>query len=549
MTKRNATAPMPPEHRKLILASSLGALFEWYDFFLYGVLAPVFALHFFAAAGERQALAASLLAFAAGFLVRPVGALLFGRLGDLIGRKYTFLVTLLLMGVATFAIGLLPGQSSIGIAAPIVLVVLRLLQGLAIGGEYGGVATYVAEHAPPNRRGFYTSWVQMTASLGLLLALAVVAGLRSVLGEEAFSEWGWRVPFLLSFVLLAIGMWVRLSLQESPLFRRLKQAGGASRAPLTEAFGRWRHVRLMLIALFGLVAGQAVVWYTSQFHALFFLTLQLKVDTTLASLMLCAALALAAPLFVGFGALSDRIGRKPIILAGCLLAGLSYLPLFDALTVAANPRLAKAQQQVQTTLHGKAAECSWQFRHAVAAEGVVAKDQADSASGCDVAKRWLSDRSVRYKLVDGSGPALIAVGSERIEVTVDDPHTRQRLDAALDAAGYPRQANAADIDHPRVVGILLILMVFVTMVYGPMAALLVEMFPSRVRCTLVGLPYHIGNGWFGGLLPGAAFAIAAGTGNMTSGLWYPITIALAGCVVGVVFVREAREVDLEAVGR
>ncbi|MCY7314308.1 MAG: MFS transporter [Rubrivivax sp.] len=551
---------MPAEHRKLIFASSLAALFAWYDFYLYGVLAPVFALHFFAGAGtgagERSALVATLLAFAAGFVVRPVGALVFGRLGDVIGRKYTFLVTLLLMGAATFAIGVLPGYASIGIAAPIALVLLRLLQGLAIGGEYGGVATYVAEHAPQGRRGFYTGWIQSTASLGLLLALVVIAALRSLLGEAAFADWGWRVPFLLSAVLLAIGVWVRLSLQESPLFRQLKSAGGASRAPLAEAFGRWRNLRLVLIALFGLVAGQAVVWYTGQFQALFFMTLQLKVDATHASLMLCAALALAAPLFVGFGALSDRIGRKPIILTGCLLAALSYMPLFHALTAAANPALADAQQRVQTTLTADPAACAWQWGLTAAGasgSGAAGAGEAEGAGGggstCDAAKRWLSDRSVRFSLLDGSGPAVISIGAERLVFAAADAPTRQRLDAALDAAGYPRHADPARIDSLRVVGILFILVVFVTMVYGPMAALLVEMFPTRVRCTSVSLPYHIGNGWFGGLLPSAAFAIVASTGNIYSGLWFPIGIALACCVVGIVFVREARQVDLAAVGR
>jgi MFS family permease len=543
MTERNQRASMPAEHRKMILASSLGAMFEWYDFYLYGVLAPVFALHFFAEAGERAALVATLLAFAAGFLVRPVGALLFGRLGDLIGRKYTFLVTLVLMGLATFAIGVLPGFETIGIAAPILLVLMRLLQGLAIGGEYGGVATYVAEHAPPGRRGFYTGWVQTTASLGLLLALLVINGLRSLLGEEAFAAWGWRLPFLLSFVLLALGVWVRLSLQESPLFLRLKQSGGASRAPLTEAFTRWRNLRPVLIALFGLVAGQAVVWYTGQFQALFFLTLQLKVDATRASLMLCAALALAAPLFVAFGALSDRIGRKPIILAGFLLAALAYLPLFSALTVAANPALAEAQQRVVTKLSADPADCAWQF------DLLSAARSTSGASGCDIAKRWLSDRAVRYTTLAGSGPALVSVGADRIEIRSDDEPTRLRLAAVLDAAGYPTHADPARIEHLQVIGILFVLMVFVTMVYGPIAALLVEMFPTRVRCSSVSLPYHIGNGWFGGLLPSAAFAIAATTGNMTSGLWYPIVIALASGAIGLVFVREAKDVDLEAVGR
>ena len=533
---------MPAEHRKVILASCLGAMFEWYDFYLFGVLAPVFAQHFFAEAGDRAALLATLLAFAAGFLVRPVGALLFGRLGDLIGRKYTFLVTLVLMGVATFAIGALPGFETIGIAAPIALVLLRLLQGLAIGGEYGGVATYVAEHAPPGRRGFYTGWIQTTASLGLLLALLVIVGLRSLLGEDAFAAWGWRLPFLLSFVLLALGVWVRLSLQEPPLFRRLKLAGGASRAPLTEAFTRWRNLRLVLIALFGLVAGQAVVWYTGQFQALFFLTLQLKVDATRASLMMCAALVLAAPLFVVFGALSDRIGRKPIILAGCLLAALAYMPLFGALTAAANPALAEAQQRVVTTLTADPAECGWQFDLLGAARGT------SGASGCDIAKRWLSDRAVRYTTQVGSGPAIVSVGTERIEISTDGEATRRRLHAALDTAGYPAQADPARINHLRVVGILFILVVFVTMVYGPIAALLVEMFPTRVRCSSVSLPYHIGNGWFGGMLPSAAFAIAATTGNMYSGLWYPMLIALGSGAIGLLFVRETKHVDLEKVG-
>jgi MFS family permease len=543
MTRHDEGTSMPAEHRKVIVASSLGAMFEWYDFYLYGVLAPVFALHFFAGGGERSALVATLLAFAAGFLVRPAGALVFGRLGDLIGRKYTFLVTLVLMGVATFAIGVLPGFETIGIAAPIALVLMRLLQGLAIGGEYGGVATYVAEHAPPGRRGLYTGWIQTTASLGLLLALLVIVGLRSLLGEDAFAAWGWRLPFLLSFVLLALGVWMRLSLQESPLFRRLKQSGGASRKPLTEAFTRWHNLRLVLIALFGLVAGQAVVWYTGQFQALFFLTLQLKVDATRASLMMCVALALAAPLFVFFGALSDRLGRKPKILAGFLLAALATMPLFRALAVAANPALAEAQQRVITTLTADPAECAWHVDLLGAVPGT------SGASGCDIAKRWLSDRTVHYTTRSGSGPALVSVGTERLEIRTDDGPTRQRLDAVLDAAGYPTSADPARIEHLQVIGILFVLVVFVTMVYGPIAALLVEMFPTRVRCSSVSLPYHIGNGWFGGLLPSAAFAIAATTGNMTSGLWYSIVIALGSGVIGLALVREAKDVDLETVGR
>ncbi len=539
MTSGPDTLPTPVEHRKVIVACSLGAMFEWYDFYLYAVLAPVLAGVFFAGLDERLALAAALLTFAAGFVVRPVGALLFGRLGDLIGRKYTFLVTLLLMGAATFVIGLLPGYETLGVAAPVALVLMRLLQGLAIGGEYGGVVTYVAEHAPRGRRGLHTGWIQTTASLGLLLALLVITGLRSLLGEAAFTHWGWRVPFLVSIVLLVIGIWIRLSLRESPLFRQLKQGGGASRHPLREGFGRWPNLRLVLIALFGLVAGQAVVWYTGQFQALFFMTLQLKVDATTANLMMCAALALSAPLFVAFGALSDRIGRKPIILTGCLLAALAYLPLFQALTVAANPALAHAHQRVSVTLSADPAHCTWHFDPTGAMQ---------RTSGCDVAKRWLADRAVRFSTVPGSGPAVVSVGSERIVVVLEDASARRRLNAALDAAGYPQRADPAQVDHLRVIGILLVLMVFVTMVYGPIAALLVEMFATRVRCSCVSLPYHVGNGWFGGLLPSMAFAIALHTGNMYSGLWYPIAIALATCAIGLVFVKDTSNADLASIG-
>ncbi|MCC6197294.1 MAG: MFS transporter [Burkholderiales bacterium] len=529
---------MPPEHRKVIVASGLGAMFEWYDFYLYGVLAPVLAVHFFTAPGEQGALVATLLAFAAGFAVRPLGALFFGRLGDLIGRKYTFLMTLLLMGSATFAIGVLPGQETIGIAAPAALVILRLLQGLAIGGEYGGVATYVAEHAPRGRRGFYTGWVQTTASLGLLCALLAIVGLRSALGEAAFLAWGWRLPFLLSALLLAVGIWVRLSLKESPIFWELKRSGGASRSPLREAFGNWPNVRRGLAALFGLVAAQAVVWYTGQFEAFYFMTLQLKVDATTASLFLVAALALGAPLFVVFGALSDRVGRKPIILAGALLAALAYLPLFEALTEAANPALAKARQQVAVTLTADPAACGWQFE----LPGLVRE-----VTTCGLAKRWLAERAVRYSIAAGPGPTAVGVGEERIEVAGDDEATRRRLDAALDAAGYPTHADPARIDRGRVVGILFLLVVFVTMVYGPIAAMLVEMFATRVRCSSVSLPYHIGNGWFGGLLPSAILAIGVQTGNVYAGLWVPIAVAMVGSVIGAFFVRETKDVDLRAV--
>ncbi|HET9207612.1 MAG TPA: MFS transporter [Burkholderiaceae bacterium] len=537
MASRVMPASIPPEHRKVILASSVGALFEWYDFYLYGALAPLLAATFFADADPTLGLVAALLSLAAGFLVRPIGALYFGRLGDLIGRKYIFLVTLLLMGAATFLIGVLPGYATLGAAAPVGLVLLRLAQGLAIGGEYGGVVTYVAEHAARNRRGLYTGWIQTTASLGLLLALAVIVGVRATLGEAAFAEWGWRIPFLLSALLLAIGVWVRLSLRESPPFVRLKRAGGASRKPLTEAFGRWPNLKRVLIALFGLVAGQAVVWYTGQLQAFFFLTLQLKVDTTTASLLLCAALALGAPLFVLFGALSDRFGRKAIVLAGIVLAALTYRPLFEGLTTAANPALAAAQQQVPITLAADASGCAW---------ALDPIGRAADVSSCDRAKRHLAERAARFTRVDASAPVAVTVGGQRIELGADAAEDRRRLDAALDAAGYPQQADPSRIDHLRVIGILWLLVLFVAMVYGPIAALLVEMFPTRVRCSSVSLPYHLGNGWFGGLLPSMMFAIAAHTGNLYTGLWYPVGVALASAAIGFIFLREPDGADLDA---
>ena len=528
---------MPAEHRKVIFASSLGALFEWYDFYLYGALAPLLAATFFADAGPALGLVAALLTLAAGFLVRPIGALYFGRLGDLIGRKYTFLVTLLLMGAATFLIGLLPGYALLGAAAPAALVLLRLAQGLAIGGEYGGVVTYVAEHAPRNRRGLYTGWIQTTASLGLLLALAVIVGVQAALGEAVFADWGWRIPFLLSALLLAIGVWVRLSLRESPPFVQLKRSGGASRRPLAEAFLRRPNLKLVLIALFGLVAGQAVVWYAGQLQAFFFLTLQLRVDSTTASVLLCVALALGAPLFVLCGALSDRIGRKAIVLAGMVLASLTYQPLFAALTAAANPALATAQQQVRITLAADPSGCAWAFNPI----GTAAE-----ASACDRAKRQLAERAARFARIDASAPVVVTIGSERIELGSDAAEERRRIDAALDAAGYPQQADPARIDHLRVIGLLWLLVLFVAMVYGPIAALLVEMFPTRLRCSSVSLPYHLGNGWFGGLLPSMMFAIAAHTGNLYSGLWYPMLVALFSAAIGLVFLREPDGADIDA---
>jgi len=529
-------AGMPAEHRQLIAACGLGTLFEWYDFYLYGALAPVLARQFFAALDTGAALVATLLGFAVGFVVRPLGALVFGRLGDLIGRKYTFLATLLLMGGATFLIGLLPGHELLGAAAPAALIGLRLLQGLAIGGEYGGVATYVAEHAPHGRRGAYTGWIQGTATVGLLLALLVIVGTRAALGEAQFSDWGWRIPFLLSVVLVAISVWIRLRLKESPAFRRIKQAGRSSRAPLTEAFGSWSKVKGVLLALFGLVAGQAVVWYTGQYQALFFLTLQLKVDETTASLLVAAALAICAPAFVAFGALSDRVGRKPIIVAGCVAAAASYFTLFEALTRAANPALAQAQAAVPVTL--SAGDCSVQWNPLGGEAG---------GSGCDAARRVLVARSVRYVQRAGDGPAQVAVGARRVEFAAGAEEAAPRaLHEALDAAGYPREADPARIDRPKVLGILVLLVLFAAMVYGPIAAALVEMFPTRVRCSSVSLPYHVGNGWFGGLLPAASIAISAHTGQMLDGLWYPVAVASIGALIALLFVPETKDRDIYA---
>jgi MFS family permease len=536
MSAAPAAAGTPAEHRQLIAACGLGTLFEWYDFYLYGVLAPVLARQFFAALDADAALVATLVGFAIGFVVRPLGALVFGRLGDLIGRKYTFLATLLLMGAATFLIGLLPGEAAIGVAAPVALIVLRLAQGLAIGGEYGGVATYVAEHAPSGRRGAYTGWIQCTATAGLLLALLVIAGTRELLGEEKFAAWGWRIPFLLSALLLAISVWIRLRLKESPAFRRIKQSGRSSRAPLAEAFGNRANLKQVLLALFGLAAGQGVVWYAGQYHVLVFLTLQLRVDEATASLLVAVALAVCLPAFVAFGALSDRIGRKPVIVAGCLCAAVSYFALFDALTRAANPALAEAQARVPVTLNG--GDCTLQL-------SPLAGGADDTA--CDAARRVLVARSVRYALEEAPGAARVAVGERSVEFPAGvDAAARNALHAALDAAGYPREADPARIDRSKVLGILVLLVLFAAMVYGPIAAALVEMFPTRVRCSSVSLPYHIGNGWFGGLLPATSIAIGAHTGRMLDGLWYPVAVAAAGALIALLFLRETKDRDIYA---
>jgi MFS family permease len=516
--------------RKVVLASSLGTVFEWYDFYLYGSLASIIAKQFFTALDSTSAFIFALLAFAAGFIVRPFGALVFGRLGDLVGRKHTFLVTIVIMGASTFLVGVLPNYGHIGVAAPVLLIALRLLQGLALGGEYGGAATFVAEHSPPGKRGMHTAWIQTTATLGLMLSLMVILGTRTALGEEAFAAWGWRIPFLVSVLLLAASVWIRLSMEESPLFKQMQAEGRMSKAPLTESFGQWTNLKVVLIALFGLTAGQAVVWYTGQFYALFFLTQMLKIAAPTANVLVAVALILGTPFFIVFGALSDRIGRKKIILAGCLVAALTYFPLFKALTAAGNPELATALKSSPVTLHANPSECSFQFN---------LTGTSKFTSSCDVAKAALANASVNYDSVAVDGNAYILVGEQRIE-----SGDSAGLAAALKTAGYPAKADPAGINKPLVVLILWLLVVYVTMVYGPIAAMLVEMFPTRIRYSSMSLPYHIGNGWFGGLLPTTAFAIVAQTGNIYSGLWYPVIVATVTLVIGAIFVRETRGNEL-----
>jgi MFS family permease len=536
--------------KKVIFASSLGTVFEWYDFYLYGLVATYISKVFFAGVDETTGFIFALATFAAGFAVRPFGALVFGRIGDLVGRKNTFLVTMGLMGLSTFCVGLLPGYETIGIAAPILLVVLRLLQGLALGGEYGGAATYVAEHAPNDRRGFYTSWIQTTATLGLFAALLVVIGLRVNIGEDAFGEWGWRVPFLISVFLLGISMWIRLQLNESPVFQKMKEEGTTSKAPLTEAFGKWGNLKIVLIALFGAVAGQAVVWYTGQFYALFFLEKMLKVDPATANILIAVALALGTPFFVFFGWLSDRIGRKPIIMTGCLLAALTYFPAFTMLTSAANPALAAAQASAPVTVVTSSEDCSVQF-------DPIGKNKFDSRS-CDIAKSFLARSGISYNRVEAPAGTVAAIRIGDQTFTAPDPRSvtgaeraaaitayQDEVKAALTAAGYPASADDAQINKPLVVAILFYLVLLVTAVYGPIAAMLVELFPTKIRYTSMSLPYHIGNGWFGGFLPTTAFAMVAATGDIYYGLWYPVVIAVITLVLGLLFLPETykRSID------
>jgi len=610
---------MTGEEKKVIFASSLGTVFEWYDFYLYGSLAIYIGANFFSQYPETTRNIFALLAFAAGFLVRPFGALVFGRLGDIVGRKYTFLITILIMGVSTFLVGVLPSASQIGIAAPIILIILRMLQGLALGGEYGGAATYVAEHAPNGRRGYYTSWIQTTATLGLFLSLVVILGVQFALGKEAFAAWGWRIPFLVSVLLLGVSVWIRLKMNESPAFKKMKEEGKTSKAPLSEAFGQWKNAKIALLALVGAVIGQAVVWYTGQFYALFFLQSILKVDGQSANIMVAAALILGTSFFVIFGWLSDKIGRKPIIMAGLVLAMLTYFPLFKALTWAGNPALAEAQSTVRATVTAAPGDCKFQFNPT---------GTAKFTTSCDIATSFLTRNSVPYDVVAGTAgqPASVKLGDATIasydaiaagaDATAKDKAFQKQVNIALHDSGYPLVRGAAQVPDAKldafiaanpelslnaeavratdkkmvatdklvadklltpaetggaaemavytiagggafamvadpaavnwvvIIAVLTVLVIYVTMVYGPIAALLVELFPTRIRYSGMSLPYHIGNGWFGGLLPATAFAMSAAKGDIYYGLWYPIVFAGITLVIGLLFLPETKDRDI-----
>jgi MFS family permease len=541
---------MTAEERKVIFASSLGTVFEWYDFYLYGSLAAIIAKQFFAGTDPNTAFIFALLAFAAGFIVRPFGALVFGRLGDMIGRKYTFLVTILIMGGSTFCVGILPNYATIGLAAPVILISLRILQGLALGGEYGGAATYVAEHAPHDKRGAFTSWIQTTATLGLFLSLMVILGTRKAIGEEAFAIWGWRVPFLVSVFLLGVSVWIRLSMNESPAFAKMKAEGKTSKAPLSESFGKWKNLKIVILALVGLTAGQAVVWYTGQFYALFFLQQTLKVDGVTANYLIAGSLLIGTPFFIIFGSLSDKIGRKPIIMAGCLLAAVTYFPIFNALTHYANPALEKALTSAPVIVTADPAECQFLFNPT---------GTKKFTSSCDIARTVLANSSVNYSTVDGAPGSIASIkigekvipGYDATALSKDDAAAKDKafkkeLGDEIKAAGYPAKADPEQINHLMVLVLLVILVIYVTMVYGPIAAMLVELFPTRIRYTSMSLPYHIGNGWFGGLLPTTAFALVALKGDIYYGLWYPIVIAAATFVIGMLFIKETKDNDIYA---
>jgi sugar phosphate permease len=537
--------------RLVIGAASVGTAFEWYDFYLYGSLASFLTSHFFSGVNETTGYIFALLAFAAGFAVRPFGALVFGRLGDLWGRKNTFLMTLLLMGLSTFGVGLLPSYARIGVLAPALLVLLRLIQGLALGGEYGGAATYVAEHAPDDRRGFHTGFIQTTATVGLLLSLVVTLLTRLGLGEVVFKDWGWRVPFLVSVLLLAASLFIRLKLNESPAFLRMVSEGKASKQPLTDSFGKRKNLERVLLALFGITSGQAVVWYTGQFYALFFLEKTLKVDGILADSLMALALLLGAPGFVFFGWLSDKVGRKPVIVSGCLLAALTFFPVFHAITAASNPALAAASASSPVTVSADPEDCSFQF-------DPVGKTAFTSS--CDLAKTYLTKSGVPYaNEASASGSvASIRIGARHYDglllAHIPAPSRKSArqnweygLASELKNAGYPAGADSSKIQKPLLVALPVLLVLYATMVYGPVAAMLVELFPTNVRYTSMSLPYHVGNGWFGGFLPTTAFAMVAATGDIYYGLWYPIVIALLTAVIGFFFVPETKGVDLNAI--
>ena len=537
-------APKKGRDALVIGASSLGTVFEWYDFYLYGSLAAIITGHFFSGVNETTGFILALLAFAAGFAIRPLGAVIFGRLGDIWGRKNTFLITMLLMGVSTFVVGLLPSYAQIGVAAPIALVLMRLVQGLALGGEYGGAATYVAEHAPPGKRGFYTSWIQTTATVGLFLSLAVILATRTWLGEDAFKEWGWRIPFLVSMLLLGVSLWIRLKLHESPTFQKMIAEGKGTKKPLKEAFGEWKNLKVVILSLVGLTMGQAVVWYTGQFYALFFLEKTLKLEGALSNTLVAAALLIGTPFFVIFGWLSDKIGRKPIIILGCVLAAATYFPIFKGLTTYANPALAQAEASAPVVVSADKATCAFQF-------DLIGKAQFNTP--CDVAKAHLAKAGVTYSVHEAPAGAAtsVQVGGVTLEgfdakgVTgkaFADARKAWEADLGdqLKAAGYPAKADPALVNKPVVIGLLALLVIYVTMVYGPIAAMLVELFPTRIRYTAMSLPYHIGNGWFGGFLPTTAFAIVAATGNIYSGLWYPVIIATITALVGGLFLKDTR---------
>ncbi|MBS0243077.1 MAG: MFS transporter [Proteobacteria bacterium] len=539
--------PMSAEERKVILASSLGTVFEWYDFYLAGSLAANIAANFVPGDNATAKFIFVLFGFAAGFAVRPFGALVFGRLGDLIGRKYTFLVTMTIMGIATFGVGLLPSFKTIGYLAPIAFIACRLAQGLALGGEYGGAATYVAEHSPQGRRGNYTSWIQTTATVGLFLSLAVILALRLSMSPADFNEWGWRVPFLISILLLLVSIWIRLQLAESPAFAKMKAEGSLSKAPLSEAFGEWRNLKIAIIALLGGTAGQAVVWYTGQFYALFFLTQTLKVDGTTANLLIAISLLIGTPFFIIFGTLSDKIGRKPILLAGCLIAAASYFTLFHKLAEVANPKLLAATENVKIEISADPAKCGSLF------DPVGVRTFTEP---CDLVRRTLASNSMHYQLVNGAPGSALSVKVNGSPVANASEKAGEAIVAAGIAAGYPKANDPTILRAPTfgqvfsdqraltAIGVLFLLVLFVTMVYGPIAALLVELFPTRIRYSGMSLPYHIGNGWFGGFLPPTAFAIVAATGNIFAGLWYPIIVALGTFVIGLFFLPETYKRDI-----